>query len=439
MWLIQNVSDLGETKMKNVIFCISAGSVLRMLQTVMTEATFAKGLKLYLDEKKESFASPEDLYRNLQAAFSLENPSSTLNIADFMTTWELQPGFPVVSVARINEVLTLTQERYHQNKTTDDTNSIWSIPISYVVGSTPEFNITTPDIWLNEKTLSVQNPNAPKPWTANDWILLNIQETGYYRVNYDMNLWKLLIDELNTGDYTKIHQVNRAQLIDDSFNLARSQRLQYSVPLDIFVYLKQEVDYIPWASTNRALNFLRPYLISSQFYKHFEILVARSIDKFYSSLGAETKDTDLFLDKFGRNIAINWACIMGHEQCLADTTSQMERVSNSELTIVPDLETAIYCNGLRGASHTTLMAMYNLALKPENNLRRVLMLSSLSCTRNAEFLRFYLDTSVDPTISFYNDADRLLVISSLIINGGLSGIDLVLNFLIKTKLSTLEQ
>jgi len=31
---------------------------------------------------------------------------------------------------------------------------------------------------------------------SNDWVLFNINETGFYRVNYDSKNWKMLIEYL---------------------------------------------------------------------------------------------------------------------------------------------------------------------------------------------------------------------------------------------------
>lgn len=82
------------------------------------------------------------------------------------------------------------------------------------------------------------------------WLLANINQTGYFRVNYDLHNWKLLIQQLHSGHQVPPHSLpvascltscfpfsslmkpayrffqvisvgNRAGLIDDAFNLAR--------------------------------------------------------------------------------------------------------------------------------------------------------------------------------------------------------------------------
>ena len=39
-------------------------------------------------------------------------------------------------------------------------------------------------------------------------VVFNVQETGYYRVNYDKRNWGLIADQLEE-DHTAIHVINR--------------------------------------------------------------------------------------------------------------------------------------------------------------------------------------------------------------------------------------
>ena len=55
----------------------------------------------------------------------------------------------------------------------------------------------------------------------NEWVIFNTQETGYYRVNYDDRNWQNLINLL-IQNHSKIHDINRAQILNDGLNLARA-------------------------------------------------------------------------------------------------------------------------------------------------------------------------------------------------------------------------
>jgi len=147
--------------------------------------------------------------------------------------------------------------------------SYWWIPITYTTMMDLNFNRTRPSHWLRgEKTLEINNIDVSNL----HWIIMNIQQTGYYRVNYDETNWNLIITYLNNErQYHKISPANRAQIIDDSLNLARGGYLNYNTAMDITKYLKHETDYVPWKAAISALNFIDSMLISSSEYHKFKV------------------------------------------------------------------------------------------------------------------------------------------------------------------------
>lgn len=57
-------------------------------------------------------------------------------------------------------------------------------------------------------------------------------------------------------DPNEIHVLNRAQLIDDAFNLARAGEVSYNVPLTLVSYLDKEDDFIPMYSVMNSMSYL---------------------------------------------------------------------------------------------------------------------------------------------------------------------------------------
>jgi hypothetical protein len=94
---------------------------------------------------------------------------------------------------------------------------------------------------------------------------------AFYRVLYNEENYKLLTNYLNSENHTNIHLLNKAQLLDDSLNLARAGVLNYSTALDITTYLKRETDFIPWISYFRALTFLNSRLTETKDYDNFKV------------------------------------------------------------------------------------------------------------------------------------------------------------------------
>lgn len=79
--------------------------------------------------------------------------------------------------------------------------------------------------------------------------------SDYYRVNYDTQNWNLLIKQLEENK-TKIHILNRAQLIDDAFTLAFENELDYRIPVQLTNYLQNENEIVPVLSAVFHLNML---------------------------------------------------------------------------------------------------------------------------------------------------------------------------------------
>lgn len=109
----------------------------------------------------------------------------------------------------------------------------------------PQFGLkaTLPVAWLSPKRPSTE---ISDPVSRNDsWIVVNIESTGYYRVNYDLHNWELLARQLAVN-HTVIPPMTRSQLIDDAFVFAHSRMLPYDVAFKMINYMgkAEELDYI---------------------------------------------------------------------------------------------------------------------------------------------------------------------------------------------------
>lgn len=61
----------------------------------------------------------------------------------------------------------------------------------------------------------------------------------------------------------RIHEINRATLIDDSFNLGRAEKISQKTFLDIVKYLENEKDPIPWTAAFNGMSFIGNMLSST--------------------------------------------------------------------------------------------------------------------------------------------------------------------------------
>lgn len=266
-----------------------------MFQNAFGDSVWQKGLFNYLAARGYDYATPDHLHENLQNSVNEKNSNDQLDVTLMMSGWEKQSGFPYVTVTRNGINLKFEQNRFmYTNRTSAN---LWWIPISYVVGANSDFSDTKPDFWIHGiRSVTIQGNSVTKNFTTSDWVIVNTQQTGFYRVNYDQSLWKLIIEQLNSN-FNKVHVLNRAQLVDDSFNLARAGLINFDVVFGIFNYLEVETDYIPWASVNRANTLLNRWLMGSKIYEKFQAFMRKNVEALMNRLGMELIEGEPRVDR----------------------------------------------------------------------------------------------------------------------------------------------
>ncbi|XP_026687366.1 aminopeptidase N-like [Diaphorina citri] len=171
-------------------------------------------------------------------------PPNSTSITEFVDQWVNKPGFPLVTFSRnySSKVVTVTQQRFLVEKADRDADKTnWTIPLTYTTRTNANFSSRANLFWFDRFKPSVQF-SVPD---NNDWLIANLKEVGFYRVNYDAQNWALIAAQLSANP-AKIHLLNRAQILDDAFTLARADLVSYETALELTRYLKTEKDFIPW-------------------------------------------------------------------------------------------------------------------------------------------------------------------------------------------------
>ncbi|XP_055525034.1 aminopeptidase N-like [Wyeomyia smithii] len=426
-WYVESPAAIAE--LFDDIAYQKAGSVLRQLQHAFGDLNFRTGLKYYLEARQMQAATPSDLSAALQRAVT-DGSTLTLKVEDILNSWANQEGYPVLHVSR-NEtgILQLRQERYLLKESQTAAKATWYIPYNLASRQAADFSATLPAGWLTGETNEV-HPTTQLNWTSDDWVIFNKQQTGYYRVNYDDNLWSLISHELREGDFKTIHHLNRAQLIDDSLNLARSGHIKYDIALELAQYLISETEFIPWASASNGLSYLNLMLSSSSKYDQFKKYVWSLIEPAFKTYGLTGKAEESHFDKLTRSTLVNWACLVDSEECLTATSALLaDVVSNKTADVDPNIKSLVYCHGLRDADRDTFLFVLDRMQRSQDSAERSQLLGSLGCPQDAVLLRTFLETSLDETVGTnYRGQERTRVLSS-VVNGGKVGLEIAMEFL----------
>lgn len=114
--------------------------------------------------------------------------------------------------------------------------------------------------------------------------------------------------------------LNRAQIVDDAFNLARAGILDYSQAFDIIRYLKKETDYFPWYPAITGFNFLqRIYGQDSEIGSKIVEFETELIEGVMSSVSFTKLNQSNHIYSLKVSMILNRACRLGIPSCIINT------------------------------------------------------------------------------------------------------------------------
>lgn len=262
-------------------------SIIRMIEDFVGADNFRKGVTDYLDEMKYGNADSDDLLRNLRKY-------TTLDISTIVNTWIRQKGLPVVTVKKVGNEIHLTQKRFFTDPENDGKETVsseynykWFISVTYFTSA----NSTVKREWFNH-TMDKLVINVGDV----DWVKLNKDQIGYYRVNYEKSMWEN-INQALIANIDVMSVVDRAHLLNDVFSLAQAQEIEYSTALKLTEFLKNESSFVPWDVASTKLKNIRNLLYNTEFYEEFKDYVNKLLDDAYKSIDW-TVNKDEHLEKY---------------------------------------------------------------------------------------------------------------------------------------------
>lgn len=333
----------------DIISYRKGGSILFMLHNFLGDEIFRDGVKRYLTKHAFGNAETKDLWDAMTEA--IQAAGKTTDIRKMMNTFILQMGYPVVTVTKSSKSNTYvaSQSRflYYQPPTTQKRsvgsphNYKWVIPFSYFSG--PLRTSTPPS---NTAMKIIEGDSVEFSWNGGDWIKGNIGQTGFYRVNYEIGNWKILTTQLKYN-HKIFNDTDRAGLIDDSYNLARANLLNHTIPLSLSVYLTKEEDYIPLVTAMAELKQIIKIVPSTRpvypyLQKFIEYLTKEQFDK----LGME--DTADHFTWMKRGLILESNCLAGGASCLRNITRMFNQWMNDPIknAVAPHLKYLVYYIGV---------------------------------------------------------------------------------------------
>ncbi|XP_065352031.1 aminopeptidase Ey-like [Cloeon dipterum] len=390
--------------------------VLRMLNYVLGEETFRRGVGRYLKTHQYSNAVQNDLWASFEEQSrddSARDSSRTetpreATVKEIMDSWTLQTGYPVIHVKRNygEGSAELCQNRFVTDslgRSSEDRESLWWVPISYTDPSNALLDMSTkPRFWMNTSNATLKG--LPK---KDQWLLLNVNATALYRINYDSENWELLSTALRTEkNHGGIPTLNRVQIIDDAFNLAKAGLLEYNLALNLLRYLRHEREYLPWKTSFSNLEYFSRMTKRGGGYGPFRKFVRALITPVYNAL-----DEPFKLSVAGETIpqikhraqVVSWSCSLGVSDCegkavaLFKTWQQQTEDPDVVNPIPVELRSVVYCKAVESGGEPAWDFVWKRFLGSNVAAERSKLRSALGCAREMWLLHRYLDMSLNET------------------------------------------
>ncbi|XP_043282498.1 aminopeptidase N-like isoform X2 [Venturia canescens] len=219
-----------------------------------------------------------------------EKPEGDVNLPEIMNLWSTAGGYPLVTVTRNYETgsAIVHQARFSYDKLSSASQQLWHIPLTWI--SDKNSNATLK--WIKnqaETTLELQSVAANE--TNNEtWFVFNPSKSGYYRVNYDQENWKLIAAALREN-HSKFSPVTRASLVDDLFSAAFVRSIPYSVVFDVIQYLPEnEQEPEPWAYLLQHAIKLNLVLYDSPEYSEYQERMLTFVSPLFNRVGQKIEE-----------------------------------------------------------------------------------------------------------------------------------------------------
>ncbi|XP_036423928.1 alanyl (membrane) aminopeptidase b [Colossoma macropomum] len=383
-------------------------SVLRMLSDFLTEPVFARGLSSYLNHFQFDNTVYTDLWDHLQIAVDETGTDLPTNISAIMDRWVLQMGFPVVTIDTATGHL--SQKHFLLDAESEVTTPSqfgyeWIVPIRSIKNTGQQSLF-----WL----LTKEATDTAFEVTGNDWIVANLNVSGYYRVNYDMDNWERLLTTLRTS-HESIPLLNRVQLIDDAFNLARAQIISTTLALRTTQYLSVEREYMPWKSALDNLDYYYLMFDRSEVYGYLQAYIGQQVGPlfyyFKDLTGNWSNIPEGHTDQYNQVNAIRMACSTGLEECTALVRGWFQQwMDNPSVNpIEPNLRATVYCSAIAAGGAKEWDFAWEMFQNATIAIEADKLRAALACATTPWLLNRYLEFTMDPNLIRKQDATATII------------------------------
>ena len=305
-------------------------SIIRMLEQFLGPETFQEGIQHYISANQYANARTEDLWSALATA-------SGQPVTSIMDTWTKQMGYPVLQVETDRTAdqleLEITQERFVYDRLLGDTPQqpeVWRVPIrvSHDGGAVVNMLMDKPQARISLETEAGQG-SAP-----GGWFKVNLQQTGFFRVNYQPEDWERLVPAISS---LELLAPDRLGIQNDAYSLSRAGLLPVSQFLSLAEAYGNEPDASVWGDLSSNLRDIDNLMADDPSHQAFEAFARGIFQPAVDRAGWEASPGEGHLDALLRSIVLSQAGAYGDKEVLDQASQRFGRYVKDQAAVHPDI------------------------------------------------------------------------------------------------------
>ncbi|KAM8866280.1 endoplasmic reticulum aminopeptidase 1b isoform 1-T1 [Synchiropus picturatus] len=278
--------------------------------------------------------------RNTQPGASKWFSDDQLDVKAIMDTWTLQEGVPLVTVAVKGREVRLSQERFLKTDNTSLTEGfLWQIPLTYKTSASNMIH----RFLLKTKTDILYLPEEV------DWVKFNVDMSGYYMVHYTDEGWKSII-QLLRHNHTALSSNDRANLIQNIFQLVSVGKVRLDTALELSLYLSRETEIIAVTQGFGELVPLYKLMEKRDMVALENQMKDYIVDLFHELIDLQQwSDSGSVSERVLRSYLLVFACVRNYQPCVTKATELFNkwRDSDGEMSLPVDVTLAVFIVGAR--------------------------------------------------------------------------------------------
>lgn len=351
--------------------------LMRMVQYYVGEKAFQKGLKQYFADHAYKNTVGNDLWDALSKA-------SGKKITDMMNVWLSQPGYPVVTVTRDNDKITLEQKQFFvgPHKTS---GQIWPIPLDAK-------NNDVPSLFDQQKIT----------FTSNKPIHLNCTDSTHFITSYDDVSRQALIDRIEDNS---LDALGRLQRLNEATLLARGGIISSEKLIPVVKAFHNEPLESVWTNVAITLAELRKFVEDNkEAEQKLRQLTAEIAREEYERLGWTAKDNESEEDTKLRSTIISMTLYGENPEATKKAEELYKNTPLEEMN--PELRPLVIGSVVRYDDGKIINKLLNIYKETSSADLTHDICSGITSTRKPENIIKLLDCIKDPDIVRKQDVFR---------------------------------